>query len=150
MSITLVQVKFLLEQQQKQFEKLIEALKTTKCSESTSDGSTVKTEAVMSSISEFNYDVMSGITFNIWYQKYEDLFTVELKDIPDDQKVRLLLRKLGAREHDKFSKFILPKHARDFTFGKIINILSQLFGDQTSLFNIRYNCLKMVKEDEDD
>ncbi|KER21110.1 hypothetical protein T265_15162, partial [Opisthorchis viverrini] len=38
----------------------------------------------------------------------------------------------------------------DPSFDETVRTLSQIFGDQTSLFNIRYQCLKWVKKDYDD
>ncbi|VDL88457.1 unnamed protein product [Schistocephalus solidus] len=45
---------------------------------------------------------------------------------------------------------LLPKNPRDFTFDEIVKQLSAIFGEKSSLFNIRYQCLKLVKSDTDD
>ena len=93
---------------------------------------------------------MSGITFDSWYKKYEDLFTIELAHLDDAQRVRKLLQKLGTSEHEKYVNYILPKNPRDLNFDQTVSILKQMFGEQMSLFNIRYQCLKLVKSPDDD
>lgn len=107
-------------------------------------------ESVLNSVGEFLFDPVSGITFDSWYQKYEDLFTIELQHVDDAQRVRFLLRKLGTAEHAKYVNFILPKNPRDLNFDETVSTLKQIFGEQTSLFNIRYQCLKLIKNTEDD
>nr|VZI13818.1 unnamed protein product [Spirometra erinaceieuropaei] len=48
--------------------------------------------------------------------RYEDLFFVDLAAQDDAWKVRLLLRKLGPAEHERYVNFILPKNPREVTF----------------------------------
>ncbi|KAH9583008.1 hypothetical protein MS3_00000430 [Schistosoma haematobium] len=52
-------------------------------------------------------------------------------------------------EHERYSNFILPKNPRDFSFDETVKTLSQIFGEQSSLFNIRCQCLKITKEPDD-
>ena len=85
-----------------------------------------------------------------WFRRYEDLFRVDFADKDDAWKVRLLLRKLGPSELDKYCNLILPQNPRDRTFGATIQSLSQLFGDHRSLFNTHYRCLKLVMNVPDD
>ena len=47
-------------------------------------------------------------TFDAFYRKYEDVFNVDCKEWTNEEKVRLLLRKLGTSEHCKFVDFISP------------------------------------------
>ena len=85
--------------------------------------------------------------YTTWFARYEDLFTVDLKEQADNWKVRLLLRKLGSVEYDRYSNYILPKHHRDYNFAVTVKILKQIFGECTSLFNICFNCLNITKCD---
>ena len=82
------------------------------------------------------------LTFLKWLARYEDLYTVDLKAQVDDLKGRLVLWKLSSAEHDHYSNYILPKHLRDYNFAETVEILKEIFGKRTSLFNIRSNCLK--------
>ncbi|CAH8585986.1 unnamed protein product [Schistosoma intercalatum] len=108
------------------------------------------TDSVINAIHEFNFDGVAGVTFESWFKKYEDLFYFDLCKLNDASKVRILLRKLGTMEHERYSNFILPKNPQDFSFDDTVKTLSQIFGEQSSLFNIRYQCLKLTKEPGDD
>ncbi|CAH8515513.1 unnamed protein product [Schistosoma bovis] len=157
MSFTFEQFEALLERQEKRFEqfqtRMLEML-TQKMNldqkEVTDDPFKSHVDQIVNSIHEFNFDGSAGITFETWFKKYEDLFKVDLKKLDDAAKVRILLRKLGTVEHERYSNFILPKNPRDFSFDATIEILSQIFAEQSSLFNIRYQCLKMTKAGDDD
>ncbi|VDK27286.1 unnamed protein product, partial [Anisakis simplex] len=102
------------------------------------------------SISEFTYDPENGVTFDAWYARYTDIFTVDASKLDQSARVRLLLRKLNTTEHDKYLSFILPKVPNQLDFDETINILKKVFGAQTSLFNVRYNCLKITKAPDED
>nr|VZH93020.1 unnamed protein product [Spirometra erinaceieuropaei] len=78
------------------------------------------------------------------------MFSVDLAAQDDAWKVRLLLRKLGPAEHERYANFILPKNPREVTFKDTVQTLSQIFGEQTSLFNTRFQCLQLCKRDCDD
>ena len=156
MTISAEQLQKILQQQQKQFEdaqsRLIELL-TNKMSinpANTSMISSSSTDAAASSINEFIFDPDSGRTFECWYRKYEDMFTTDFINLDDASKVRLLLRKLGTVEHERFINFILPKLPRDLSFADTVKIMTQIFGEQHSLFNIRYQCLQLRKKDSED
>ena len=107
-------------------------------------------ESLSHSITEFIYDPEDGVTFEAWYKRYEDLFKVDAAKLDDTARVRLLLRKLHTSVHDRYTNFILPKNSRDFTFEATVAELTKLFGTRTSLFNTRYQCLKLVKNPNDD
>ncbi|BHF86025.1 hypothetical protein SprV_ctg2002920300, partial [Sparganum proliferum] len=88
--------------------------------------------------------------FDSWYKRYEDMFSVDLAAQDDAWKVRLLLRKLGLAEHERYANFILPKNPPEVTFKDTVQTLSQIFGDQSSLFNTQFQCLQLCKRDSDD
>ncbi|BHF81620.1 hypothetical protein SprV_0802475300 [Sparganum proliferum] len=48
----------------------------------------------------------------------------------DAWKVRLLLRKLGPAEHERYANFILPKNPREVTSKDTVQTLSKIFGEQ--------------------
>ncbi|XP_055633638.1 uncharacterized protein K02A2.6-like [Toxorhynchites rutilus septentrionalis] len=78
------------------------------------------------------------------------ILTVDGKNLDDPAKVRLLLRKIGTKFHERYVNSILPKHPRDFGLDDTVKKLKKLFGRQTSLFNDRYRCLQYVKNEADD
>ncbi|CAH8528395.1 unnamed protein product [Schistosoma rodhaini] len=157
MSITFDQFEAFLERHEKRFEQFqIRILETlTQQMNLNKNGLTdasAKSHAdyVIDSIHEFHFDGLAGVTFESWYKKYEDVFNVDLETFDDAAKIRVLLRKLGTIEHERYTNYILPKNPRDISFEETVKILSQIFGEQSSLFNIRYQCLKIVKAGNDD
>ena len=66
------------------------------------------------------------------------------------KKVRLLLRKLGTVEHNKFVDYILPQKTCELGFLETVKLLSELFSSKTSLFHKRWKCLNLTKRDSND
>lgn len=139
-------LELLLEQQLKLMELLIQSKAVAPPSTSAQNSN----ELLARSIIDFLFDVDNNVTFDTWYRRYEDMFNVDFAQQDDAWKVRLLLRKLGASELDKYYNFILPQNPRERSFTDTIRSLSQLFGDHCSLFNTRYRCLKLVMNDAED
>ena len=82
--------------------------------------------------------------------RYEDVFQVEFAQQDDAWKVRLLLRKMGLLKHEKYCNLLLPKKSSDYNFETTVQMLTEMFGEQTSIFNVRYQCLKIAKIDAED
>nr|CDJ98235.1 Unknown [Haemonchus contortus] len=99
-------------------------------------------------IAEFSYDTDADLTFEAWYQRHQDIFTVNAQKL--DEPTRVLLHKLDATAYGKYSNYILPKTQRDVTFEEAISTLMGLFGPQQSLFSRRYACMKLTKDPNDD
>ncbi|CAH8568978.1 unnamed protein product [Schistosoma guineensis] len=158
MNISLEQLEAYMVRQEKRFEesqiRIMETLMQKFClsgkNPASSESQVSHTDSVINAIHDFNFDGVAGVTFESWFKKYEDLFYIDLCKLDDASKVRILLRKLGTMEHERYSNFILPKNPRDFSFDDTVKTLSQIFGEQSSLFNIRYQCLKLTKEPGDD
>ncbi|KAK4470004.1 hypothetical protein MN116_000030 [Schistosoma mekongi] len=146
-----IKMEMLLDEQLKLM-KLVTSSKSTSETSSTVPvpNSTLSVDGIINSIAEFNYDPEANVTFDTWFRRYEDLFMFDLASQDDSWKVRLLLRKLGAAELDKYCNLILPQNPRDRTFTETCTTLSQHFGDNSSLFNIRYRCLKLKMNESDD
>lgn len=151
MSISKEELTLILQQQRQQFEEYIQTLTANlnlKTEEKSSGGLTSAVDIIVNNIPEFHYDPESGFTFDAWFNRFKDIFQ---SDIPeDDRKKRLLLRKLGTLEHEKFINFILPKSPSSLTFDETVKLLEEIFCEQTSVFNRRYNCMKLVKDDDED
>lgn len=75
---------------------------------------------------------------------------VDLTNVSEDKRVRLMLRKLGAAEYEKLTNLSLPKKRAELPFNDVVAIWSPIFGEQTSFFCIRYRCLTMTKRDDED
>ncbi|RTG87283.1 uncharacterized protein DC041_0000570, partial [Schistosoma bovis] len=98
---------------------------------SSSTCQSAKYESIVNSISEFHFDPEAGVIFSSWFHRCEDIFSVECSHLDDAAKVRLLLRKLGTQEYNKYVNFILPQNPRDISF-------------------TRYKCFQITKSPEDD
>ncbi|BHF61010.1 hypothetical protein SprV_0100398000 [Sparganum proliferum] len=143
-------LKQMLQQQQKLIKALTVKLSNSSMGQSSAAGGSHSVDHIASSITDFLYDPQAQITFDSWYKRYEDMFSVDLAAQDDAWKVRLLLRKLGPAEHERYANFILPKNPREVTFKDTVQTLSQIFGDQSSLFNTRFQCLQLCQRDSDD
>lgn len=103
------------------------------------------TDTLSRTMQDFDHDPEGNVTFESWFNRYEDLFARDAIKLPEETKVRLLLRKLSVRCHDKYVNYVLPNHPRDFSFADTVATLKKVFGLHSSLFNGRYKCLKNQK-----
>ena len=101
-------------------------------------------------ITEFTYDPANGYTFNAWFSRWHDTFQHEFPDKDNNWKSGYSYKRLGTKENQRFVNFILPKRPSDLTFTETIAILTDIFGEQQSLFNTHYNCFKIAKNQSDD
>ncbi|VDP19415.1 unnamed protein product [Schistosoma margrebowiei] len=149
------QIKRILQQQQEQLDAQMRLLETLTqqlnihCSSSHTISST-SCDAVASSIPEFIYDPESGSTFLTWFKPWEDTLRTGFCNQDDAWKTRLLVRKLGSNEHAHYTGHILPKLPRELSFEETVTQLSEIFGESSSLFSIRYQCLNLVKREADE
>ena len=102
--------------------------------------------AVLNTINNFIYCRESNQTFATYFRRYEDLYNIDCSNWSDQKKIRLLLIKLGAAEHDKFVDYILPQKITDLTFTETVKLLTELFSPKTSLFHKRRKCLNLTKK----
>ena len=87
------------------------------------------------------------MTFGAYFRGYESIFEKDCEKWPDEKKVRLLLDRFGAAENEKIMNFILPRKPGEVTFRETIQILMKIFGEQSSQFNTRCQCLNLTKKD---
>uniref|UniRef100_A0A8D8CLC5 Uncharacterized protein K02A2.6 n=3 Tax=Culex pipiens TaxID=7175 RepID=A0A8D8CLC5_CULPI len=107
-------------------------------------------DSLANNIKEFRYDPESSVTFAVWFSRYDDLFEKDAARLDEKAKIRLLLRKLGMEEHERYTSFILPQVSKDFSFSKTVDTLKSLFGAQESLVSRRYRCLQITKQPTED
>ncbi|XP_055543106.1 uncharacterized protein LOC129728681 [Wyeomyia smithii] len=107
-------------------------------------------DSLASNIKEFRFEADSNVTFAAWYSRYDDLFEKDAAKLDDEAKVRLLLRKLGASEHERYVSYILPKLPKNFTFAETVAKLKSLFGAEESVISRRYRCLQIAKNPVED
>ena len=107
-------------------------------------------DVLANSISEFRFEAESGVTFEAWFSRYEDLFANDASRLDEMAKTRLLVRKLGTAEHQRFISFILPSLPRDLSFNSTVQKLKLLFGHAESVLSKRYKCLQIAKSGGED
>ena len=107
-------------------------------------------QALENSITEFHCDKEANIPFAAWFARYEGLFKDEFGEQTDSWKVRLLLRKIGPSEHEKYINYILPKQPRDYSLVETVETLKFLVNAPMLLFNARFNCFNITKCDTED
>ncbi|XP_055589596.1 uncharacterized protein K02A2.6-like [Uranotaenia lowii] len=107
-------------------------------------------DSLASNVKEFRYQLDENITFTVWFSLYEELFSKDAAELDDSAKVRLLMRKLGVSEHERYTSFILPQTAKDFTFEQTVSKLKNLFGAPESILSRRYRCLQESKGPTED
>ncbi|XP_062698942.1 uncharacterized protein K02A2.6-like [Aedes albopictus] len=107
-------------------------------------------DSLASNIKEFRYEAESNVTFAAWYSRYDDLFEKDAARLDDEAKVRLLMRKLGLAEHERYVSYILPKLPKDFTFEQTVTKLKCLFGAKESVISRRYRCLQIARNPTED
>ncbi|XP_050072613.1 uncharacterized protein LOC126560698 [Anopheles maculipalpis] len=101
-------------------------------------------------ITEFRFEADNDITFEKWYSCYEDLFSKDAARVDDAAKVRLLLRKLGILEHERYVNYIAPRNRRDFTLEATVERLKKVFGKKESLLSKSHKCIQIVKTSAED
>ncbi|VDP94232.1 unnamed protein product, partial [Echinostoma caproni] len=101
-------------------------------------------------ITEFTYDADAELTFECWYARFGDIFTVDCALWEHTDKVRLLMRKLGPVEHQRYTNYILPSKPTDVQFSETVKCLTQIFSARASLFHTRYQCLQVKKTQSED
>ena len=131
-------------EQQKNFERIIQATTGAKKTNFFS------AEAISNSLSEFHYSPDTGNTFPAYYRRFETIFTKRCIDWTDEEKVTLLLQKLGTDENTKYSNLILPKKTEEVSFQETLDTLSKIFDKRDSLFHSRYKCLNIQKSEHED
>lgn len=151
-----------LEKQQQLMERLVAAtlqpnvqpktadVSTASTLETTGGGSEVLMDILAKSIREFIYDPEENQIFELWYERYEDIFLVEGEKLDDAAKVRLLLRKVSTVVFDRYKDYLLPKHTREVSFNDTVETLKKLFGRKQSQFSLRVKCMQYQNGENED
>ncbi|XP_041769577.1 uncharacterized protein K02A2.6-like [Anopheles merus] len=153
-SATMLQMMNLLQQQMAQQQQLLNDFLHARMPSQCAPPTTLQPEQIIDTlshhISEFQYNKETGITFKSWFSRYLDLFQKDAARIDDAAKVRLLLRKLGPSEHDRYLSFIMPSRPPDFSLEQTVEKLTCLFDTQESLLSKRFKCLQIMKTRTED
>jgi hypothetical protein len=96
---------------------------------------------------KFVFEADENKTFDKWYARYQTIFDVNAATMTNAEKVCLLTEKLSTSDYDKFANTILPLSNATVPFAEAVTTLKRIFGLKESLFSLRYQCLKVKKED---
>uniref|UniRef100_A0A182Y229 DUF7083 domain-containing protein n=1 Tax=Anopheles stephensi TaxID=30069 RepID=A0A182Y229_ANOST len=107
-------------------------------------------DVLASQVRDFHFDPDENATFAGWFSRYEDLFEKDASKLEDDAKVRLLLRRLGQAEHERYTSYVLPRKPKDFSFAETVSTLKGLFGSRESGVSKRFKCLQLQKNGLED
>ena len=59
-------------------------------------------------IPNFSYNPDAGLTFELWYSRYENILDTEGASLDDSAKVRLIVQKLDQESFQKYDAHIMP------------------------------------------
>lgn len=71
----------------------------------------------------FVYDPEKNLTFEVWYDRFESVFTHQAGKWDDAKKVQLLTRMLTLEDFSKLDGKLSPKKPREVPFDEIIKVL---------------------------
>lgn len=103
-----------------------------------------------SRISEFNYNPNYDDYFENWFQRVEPIIKIDGADLSEEAKVRLIISKLSNIVFKRYANLLLPRKPTDLNLEETIKLLKKNFGKNISIFNERYNCMKMIKKSTED
>ena len=69
---------------------------------------TFSAEGIANSLSEFIYKPEEGITFPAYFKRYKTIFAKRCQSWSNEEKIMLVLQKLGTQENKKYTNYILP------------------------------------------
>ncbi|EYB94208.1 hypothetical protein Y032_0174g460 [Ancylostoma ceylanicum] len=92
------------------------------------------TNSLSTRLPEFTYNPDNGCTFDVWYNRCEDIIANDGSTLDDAAKARLIVSKLDATTYARFTNHILPKKTFDVSLDETVKTLKELFGHNTSVF----------------
>ena len=81
-------------------------------------------DALEMRISEFRYDPEDDCTFELWFERYRDIFEHETQDMAASARVRLLLRHLCTRDRAQYVDAVAPTDVFEREFDDTVKDLN--------------------------
>lgn len=106
-------------------------------------------QALSKTFENFHYAPDKGSTFQAWYTRYASIFSKDAKDWEDSAKIRLIMRKLETPDYNRFINFLAPTDVETLTFVDAVSKLKSYFDIEVSLFNRRFNCLRVQRHEDE-
>lgn len=108
-----------------------------------------KMAALANLMETFVYDPESNLTFEAWFDRYEDVFEVDGSALGDSGKVRLLLMKLDTPLNEQYRHSLLPVLPSKVPFKDTVASLKSMFAKKYSLFRTRWDCLQVNRRPDE-
>jgi len=105
----------------------------------------LKMQNIHDKLAEFHYDQETS-TFDVWYDRFETVFTKDADGFSDAKKIEMLIRRLEGSVFDRIRKQFSPKKLEEVTFEEVIYALKKTFGTHVTTFTSRYNYIRMGQE----
>uniref|UniRef100_A0A1I8A0M0 MT domain-containing protein n=1 Tax=Steinernema glaseri TaxID=37863 RepID=A0A1I8A0M0_9BILA len=131
----------IIKQQQESIAALLKATATAPAPSAASavlDKKQILMEKLANTMEIFAYDEAIDSTFDTWIARYDVVFRKDGEDLQDEDRVRLLLRKLTTDTYNRYAKLLLPLKPTDLDFATTIDKMTCFFGHRESLFRSRY------------
>jgi transposase InsO family protein len=96
---------------------------------------------------KFVFDPEENKTFEKWFARYQTILETDAAQMTEAQRVCLMTEKLSTCDYDKFANTILPETNASIKFDEAVATLKRIFGRKQSLFALRYECMKIEKEE---
>ncbi|KAL3110274.1 hypothetical protein niasHT_012692 [Heterodera trifolii] len=91
-----------------------------------------------------------GCEIEDWLKRFEFALDCAAPNLQDELKVKLLMTKLCGPTFSEYCKSVLPSEVTDFDFVETSDKLKALFSRPQSVWIDRYECLRSVKDDDED
>ncbi|EFO85707.1 hypothetical protein CRE_02317 [Caenorhabditis remanei] len=99
-------------------------------------------DTISSRIPMFTYVPEEEKTFEVWFNRYEEIVTKDGAQLADDTKTRVILAKLSPTDYAHYTNRILPKVPNELSFNETIGLLKTTFKSTTSVFRKRQEFLR--------
>ncbi|KAL3114153.1 hypothetical protein niasHT_010967 [Heterodera trifolii] len=91
-----------------------------------------------------------GCEIEDWLKRFEFALDCAAPNLQDELKVKLLMTKLCGPTFNEYCKSVLPREVTVFDFVETSEKLKALFSRPQSVWIDRYECLRSVKDDDED
>ncbi|VUZ44889.1 unnamed protein product [Hymenolepis diminuta] len=102
-------------------------------------------KSLVQKIEEFHFDPESDHKLESWFHQYEDVLRMQLDDILEDIKVRLLLRGFKITEQKGFTSLVRPRSVSELEVEEPVSNLSKLFVQRSSNSRKCFNFPSLTK-----
>lgn len=108
-----------------------------------------KAKNLADAMEKFSYDPENNAIFETWYARYQTIFTTDVLEWPEPEKIQLLLQKFSTTDYQRFADSILPQVPSDLTLEEAVKLLKTMFGFTETKFSMRFKCFSVRREESE-